>query len=105
MVTLISQDLSEFDLHLRAILGFPIPKIEYRGPSASAVVLAGQAIEKTPSFNGVGEALAIPNVDVRIFGKPSAREYRRMGVTLARAESTEEARAVARRAAAMIDVL
>ena len=72
MVTLISQNLSEFDLHLRAILGLPIPEITYYGPSASAVVLAEQEAEKF-SIEGVFEALKMKGVDVRVFGKPSIR--------------------------------
>jgi phosphoribosylglycinamide formyltransferase 2 len=91
MVTLISQDFSEFDLHARAILGLPIPKITYHGPAAaSAVILASE--ESTHfSISGLEEALAISDVDVRLFGKPTTRKYRRMGVALARAESIEMA--------------
>lgn len=101
MVTLISQDLSEFDLHARAILGLPIPKIESRGPSASAVVLADREIERV-EYSGVDRALALENVDVRVFGKPDARKYRRMAVTLARAKTIEAARKLAGRAAKMV---
>ena len=103
MVTLISQDLSEFDLHARAILGLPIPKILYHGPSASAVVLAKKEISKAEVV-GVEEALKIQNVDVRVFGKPDARPYRRMAVALARANSTTAARKLAKKAADKISV-
>lgn len=84
MVTMISQPLSEFDLHLRAILGLPIPALcSLKGPGgASAVILADKDIAK-PQFEGIEEALKIPGVEVRIFGKPSARKNRRMGVVLA----------------------
>lgn len=103
MVTLISQDLSEFDLHARAILGLPIPKILYHGPSASAVVLAMKEISKAEVV-GVEEALKIQNVDVRVFGKPDARPHRRMAVALARANSTTAARKLAKKAADKISV-
>ncbi len=104
MVTLISQDLSEFDLHLRAVLGLPITEINYYGPSASAVVLAEKDSEKF-SIQGVDKALAAQDVDVRIFGKPSTRKYRRMGVSLARANTTELARKKAKKAASHIKIV
>lgn len=104
MVTLISQDLSEFDLHIRAILGFPIPEIKYYGPSASAVVLATQDSDKTPEYLGVDKALELKNVDVRIFGKPTMRPFRRMGVVLSRAANVEKAKKLAIKAAAKIRV-
>jgi phosphoribosylglycinamide formyltransferase 2 len=95
MVTLISQELSEFDLHARAILGLPIPAIALRGPAASAVILADRDAADF-GFAGVAEALALGTadapVDVRLFGKPVTRPNRRMGVALARADSTEAAR-------------
>lgn len=90
MVTMISQNLSEFDLHIRAILGLPIPHIEYYGPSASAVILANQESE-TYSFTGLERALLEPNTELRLFGKPSTRKNRRMGVALARAETVKQA--------------
>jgi phosphoribosylglycinamide formyltransferase 2 len=90
MVTLISQDLSEFDLHVRAILGLPIPKINYYGPSSSAVILADRDSLKV-SYNGLDKALAIPDTEIRIFGKPESRPNRRMGVALARGETVAEA--------------
>jgi phosphoribosylglycinamide formyltransferase 2 len=104
LVTLISQDLSEFDLHVRAILGLPIPKIKYHGPAASAVILAAK---ESPSvgYRGLDKALAIPDVDVRVFGKPDARKYRRMGVALARGKDVAGARRTAKRAAALVKVV
>src|SRR6266550_2832771 len=100
MVTLISQFPNEFELHLRAILGLPIPSIELIGPSASAVILATEESEQI-SYDGIAEALALgaPRnpVDLRIFAKPNALKNRRMGVALARDGSAEDAveRAVA----------
>lgn len=90
MVTLISQDLSEFDLHLRAILGLPIPKINYRGPSASAVILAKKEAS-TLRYSGLSKALLKPNTELRIFGKPNARKFRRLGVALARGRTVDQA--------------
>jgi phosphoribosylglycinamide formyltransferase 2 len=103
MVTLISQDLTEFDLHLRAVLGLPIPAISYLGPSASAVVLAEKDSEDF-SISGLEQALKAKHTDVRVFGKPSTRRYRRMAVTLARGKTTDEARRKARHAAAKIKI-
>ena len=100
MVTLISQNLSEFDLHARAILGLPIPQID-TVEGASAVVLATQD-GTAPTFTGVAEALSEPGVDVRLFGKPTTRPYRRMAVALAK---NSNALARARAAAAKIKVL
>lgn len=103
MVTLIGQHLSEFDLHARAILGLPIPPITLSAPaSASAVVLADRDAEDF-AITGLAEALALGDadhrVDVRVFGKPVTRPYRRMAVALATAATTDEARALAKRAA------
>lgn len=104
LVTLISQDLSEFALHARAILGLPIPAIRQFGPSASAVVLvSGESREV--SFGNLGAALAEPDTALRLFGKPEVAGQRRMGVALARDESIEAARAKALRAAKAIDTL
>lgn len=100
MVTLISQNLSEFDLHARAILGLPIPHIECV-EGASAVVLADRE-GQNPRFAGVEAALSEPGVDVRIFGKPITRPYRRMAVALAQGP---QALARARAAASQIQVL
>jgi phosphoribosylglycinamide formyltransferase 2 len=104
MVTMISQDLSEFDLHARAILGLPIPTINYYGPSASAVILADKESDSF-RFEGLERALAIPNTSLRIFGKPTTRKYRRMGVGLARAECTDQARATAKKVADAVEIV
>jgi phosphoribosylglycinamide formyltransferase 2 len=91
MVTMISQDLSEFALHVRAILGLPIPNIAFHGPSASkAVVVRGDS--ENVSFSNLEEALSIPDTQIRIFGKPEVHEHRRMAVLLARGASIEEAK-------------
>ncbi|HAQ26775.1 MAG TPA: formate-dependent phosphoribosylglycinamide formyltransferase, partial [Pseudomonas sp.] len=103
LVTLISQDLSEFALHARAILGLPIPAIRQLGPSASAVLLvSGESREV--SFGNLGAALAEPDTALRLFGKPEVSGQRRMGVALARDASIETARAKALRAAAAVEV-
>ena len=101
MVTLASQNLSEFDLHARAILGLPIPAAIRARPAASAVILADRDSE-TVSYSGLAEALTEEGTDVRIFGKPTSRPYRRMGVALATAGDVEDARRKARDAAARI---
>ncbi|HST27898.1 MAG TPA: formate-dependent phosphoribosylglycinamide formyltransferase [Rudaea sp.] len=103
LVTLISQDLSEFALHARAILGLPIPVIRQHGPSASTAVLC-HGKGGRPVYRGVAEALAEPDTMLRLFGKPDVDGHRRMAVTLARAASTDAARAKANRAAAQISV-
>ena len=104
MVTLMSQDLSEFDLHARAIMDLPIHGEEPALPAASAVILADRESESF-EFEGMKSALGLgPNVDVRIFGKPSTRPYRRMGVALAVGEDTDDARALAAEAAACISI-
>lgn len=91
MVTMISQDLSEFALHVRAILGLPIPNVAFHGPSASkAVVVRGDSDHV--AFSNLEEVLAIPDTQIRIFGKPEVHDHRRMAVLLARADSVEEAR-------------
>jgi phosphoribosylglycinamide formyltransferase 2 len=98
LVTLVSQDLSEFALHARAILGLPIPAIRQHGPSAScAVLLEGESREVL--FHGVERALEEPDTQLRLFGKPEVKGKRRMGVTLALGENVEQARDKARRAA------
>ena len=90
MVTMISQDLSEFALHARAVLGMPIPEVRFFGASASkAIVVEGDATEVV--FSGVEEALAIPGVQVRFFGKPEVHGHRRYGVVLATDETAEKA--------------
>lgn len=109
MVTLVSQTLTEFDLHVRAILGLPIPAINLLGPSASAVVLADRDAEDF-TITGLADALALGSndafVDARIFGKPVTRPYRRMAVTLARVDSsdTDAARTIAVAAAEKIEI-
>ncbi len=104
MVTLISQNLNEFELHLRAILGLPIPTIELLSPAASAVILAEKNSDQI-IFTGVAEALAIPDTDLRLFGKPDSRPYRRMGVALAKGKDAAEARQKATTAAATIKIV
>ena len=103
LVTLISQDLSEFALHARAILGLPIPLIRQCGPSASAVLLVEGHSSQT-AFANLGAALAEPDTALRLFGKPEVAGQRRMGVALARDESVELARAKATRAAQAIGI-
>jgi phosphoribosylglycinamide formyltransferase 2 len=107
MVTLISQFPNEFELHLRAILGLPIPAIELLGPSASAVILADRESE-TFAYSGAVDALALgaPGypVDLRIFAKPKTLPNRRMGVALARGPSVEDAVERARAAAARVRI-
>ncbi|HQA01598.1 formate-dependent phosphoribosylglycinamide formyltransferase [Thermomonas sp.] len=100
LVTLASQDLSEFALHARAILGLPIPHIRQLGPSASCAVLAhGQGV---PVFDHVDAALMQPDTQVRLFGKPRVAGHRRVAVTLARGDNIDAARATARDAAAAL---
>ncbi|TDU25651.1 formate-dependent phosphoribosylglycinamide formyltransferase [Panacagrimonas perspica] len=104
LVTLISQDLSEFALHARAILGLPIPNIRARGFAASCAILCeGDTVG--PSFLGAAEALEEPDTMLRLFGKPEIVGKRRMGVALALDESIDTARAKARRAASKITVM
>ncbi|MEO9468566.1 formate-dependent phosphoribosylglycinamide formyltransferase [Parasphingorhabdus sp.] len=108
MVTLIGQNLSEFDLHARAIMGLPIPHIALTAlASASAVILADRDSDKF-AFGGVDEALALgrggAEVDVRIFGKPITRPYRRMAVALATGKDTDAARLLAKKAADRVKI-
>ncbi len=103
MVTLISQDLSEFDLHARALLGLPIPIIRQRGPSASAVILVEGESTKT-AFGNLAQALTQPDTDLRLFGKPEVSGKRRMGVALARGDSIEQAKSKALTAASAVSV-
>jgi|TARA_B110000263_G_scaffold43958_1_gene35882 phosphoribosylglycinamide formyltransferase 2 len=103
MVTLISQDLSEFALHARAILGLSIPNIHFHGPSASAVILVeGNSTES--EFGNLQAALAQPDTSIRLFGKPEVVGKRRMGVGLARAESIEQATKNALAVAAAVEI-
>ena len=101
MVTLISQDLSEFALHVRAILGLPIPNIAFHGPSASSVILV-QGNSTQTRFSGLERALAEPDTSLKLFGKPEVAGKRRMGVALARGSTIEEARDKANQAAAAV---
>jgi len=101
MVTMISQDLSEFALHVRAILGLPIPSITQFGPSASSVILV-KGKSKNVVFSGLEQALSEPDTQLRLFGKPEVDGERRMGVCLAKGATLEEARAKANRAASSI---
>ena len=103
LVTLISQDLSEFALHARAILGLPIPAIRQLGPSASAVLLV-EGHSRQTRFGNLAAALSEPDTALRLFGKPEVAGQRRMGVALARDESVQQARAKATRAAQAIGV-
>lgn len=103
MVTMISQDLSQFALHARAILGLPIPNIRQHGPSASAVLLVeGQST--SIHYGDLDRALEAPDTQIRLFGKPKVAGKRRMGVAIARGGSIEEAREKARAASAAISV-
>ena len=103
LVTLISQDLSEFALHVRAILGLPVPTIHLHGPSAScAVLVEGESC--AVSFGGLEKALAKPDTQIRLFGKPEVSGQRRMAVTLARDHDVEAARAKAREAAGALEI-
>ena len=101
LVTLVSQSLSEFDLHLRAILGLPITEIRYFGPAASAVILADRESQEF-EVTGLAEALRVKGADIRIFGKPATRKFRRMGVALATGKTTTEARKKAKLAASKV---
>jgi phosphoribosylglycinamide formyltransferase 2 len=104
MVTMISQDLSEFALHTRAILGLPIPDIRQLGPSASSVILA-EGDSKELQFTNLENALAEVDTQIRLFGKTEVEGKRRMGVALARGEDIHQARAKAKRASGAIDFL
>lgn len=97
MVTMISQDISQFALHIRAILGLAIPNISQHGASASHAILI-EGDQQAPSFNNVATALDEKDTQIRLFGKPSVQGRRRMGVALARANDIDEARAKAKRA-------
>ncbi|MCS5693190.1 formate-dependent phosphoribosylglycinamide formyltransferase [Cyanobium sp. FGCU-6] len=103
LVTLAGQNLSEFELHVRAVLGLPIPEIRSLGPAASRVILASEVADSV-SYEGLEQALAVPESQVLLFGKPDARPGRRMGVALARGESLALARERADTAAAAVSV-
>jgi phosphoribosylglycinamide formyltransferase 2 len=103
MVTMISQDMSEFALHARAILGLPIPEVKFYGPSASkAIVVEGNTTEY--EFENLEEVLAEPGVQIRLFGKPEIKGHRRVGVILATDATVEEALAKAERAYSKLKV-
>ena len=103
LVTLMSQDLSEFALHARAILGLPVPLIEQRGPSASSVLMV-KGDSTNMRYSGLERGLEQPDTDLRLFGKPEVSGSRRLGVALARADSVEKARAKANQVIAGIQV-
>ena len=108
MVTLISQNLSEFDLHARAVLGLPIPHLTLTAPAAASAVILADRNSDDFAFEGLAEALALggagAEVDVRLFGKPVTRPDRRMGVALATGATADDARALARAAAAKVRI-
>lgn len=104
MVTLVSQDLTEFDLHARAILGLPVPEGIAARPAASVVILADRESERF-AFEGLADALALGDTDVRIFGKPVTRPWRRMGVALARAGDAPAAVELAKAAAGAVRIV
>lgn len=103
MVTMISQDLSQFALHARAILGLPIPNIQQHGPSASAVLLV-EGESQSVNYGNLEAALEQPDTQIRLFGKPKVAGKRRMGVAVARGATIEEAREKARAASGAIEV-
>ena len=103
MVTMVSQNQSEFALHVRAILGLPIGEIELIRPGASAVILAAAQADE-PKFSGMAAALTVPTSQLRLFGKPKAYKNRRMGVALALGDTTDEARARAKACATQVNV-
>ena len=103
MVTMISQDLSQFALHARAILGLPIPNIHFHGPSASSVILVeGESAE--PVFGNLQAVLSEPDTQIRLFGKPEVKGRRRMGVVLARSDEVEKALKKAKTASGRVTV-
>ena len=104
MVTMISQNLSEFELHVRAILGLPVPEVENLAPAASHVILAGEQAAEV-GFEGVAEALLVPGTKLRLFGKPDTRRNRRMGVVLAFGADTDQARQKAEQAAHLVKIV
>ena len=103
LVTLMSQDLSEFALHARAILGLPIPNIRDHGPTASSVILV-DGFSKNVSYGNLAAALAQPDTTLRLFGKPEVKGHRRMGVAVARGATLDEARAKARAVSSSVKV-
>jgi phosphoribosylglycinamide formyltransferase 2 len=104
MVTMISQNMSEFELHVRAIAGLPLGEITLLQPGASAVILA-PAAGTNPEFQGLEDALRVPGSKLRLFGKPTARQHRRMGVALAVGDTVDQARERARNCASKVTVV
>ena len=109
MVTLIGQNLSEFDLHVRAIMGLPIPHIALTAPASASAVILADRVSSNFEFTGMADALALGSegavTDVRIFGKPVTRPWRRMAVALATGADSDAARALAKRAADAVKIL
>ena len=103
LVTLATQNLSQFELHLRAILGLPVPEIRVDRPGASAAIVADEALER-PAYEGVGDALGVPEADLRLFGKPDAYAGRRMGVAVATGPNLDTARSRADSAAECVQI-
>ena len=104
MVTMISQDLSEFALHARAVLGLPVPAVSFYGPSASKAIVVEGDSDKV-EFDNLEEVLNEPDVQIRIFGKPEVVGHRRLGVILAKANTLEEARNKVERAYSKLRVI
>jgi phosphoribosylglycinamide formyltransferase 2 len=104
MVSMISQNLSQFELHVRAILGLPVPEILNLAPSASHVILASDS-RNNVRFEGIVDALSVPTAKLRLFGKPDTRPGRRMGVALTQAASTDEARSRAEASAHCVSLV
>ena len=104
MVTMVSQDISEFQIHIRCALGLPVPEVKLITPAASHVILA-EGEGWSPKYSNVEKALSIPGVQVRLFGKPFTYEHRRMGVVLATGGDVEEARRKAQETSSIIQVL
>jgi len=103
MVTMVSQNLSEFELHVRAILGLPVPEVTSLAPAASHVILA-EGSDQEVAFDGLTEALEVPETKLRLFGKPDTRPGRRMGVALSLGKDLDEARTRAEQAAHAVKI-
>jgi phosphoribosylglycinamide formyltransferase 2 len=104
MVTMVSQNLSEFELHVRAILGLPVPEVVNLAPAASHVILAEETASEV-AFEGLEGALSVPETKLRLFGKPDSRPGRRMGVALSLGRDTDEARQRAEEAAHKVNII
>lgn len=104
LVTLISQNYSEFALHVRSILGLPMPSINQLGPSASYAIVAN-GHSKTLTYSGLENSLSDPDIDIRLFGKPEIAGHRRLGVILAKAKTVQDAREKAKTAASKLNVI